>query len=350
MHQQHQQQQRRPPPPPPVDPDEDLDLYAALDLDEDATISEIKKSYRKLSIQFHPDKNPDKADEFRKISSAYEILNDPEKKFLYDQGGMSLVKESLAQANHPNQMDSLFGGFFGQQQQSTNKGPDAQMTLRVTLEDLYNGAEKQVSFTRRVVCKNCGPNSKKKNKAKCAECGRCPNEIQMVQRQMGPGFIVQQQEEVPSREKCKSERKELDVVIEKGMKSGESIKFKYMSEQKPKQIPGDVHVALDALRHPVFERMSNADDLFAVVGISLKEALTGFRRVIKHLDGHEVEIDTEEMGNRIIKPAEVIVFEGEGMPQHEVPSQFGNLHVRFDVEFPRSLTSEQIKQLNAILQ
>lgn len=79
----------------------------------------------------------------------------------------------------------------------------------------------------------------------------------MVQRQVGGGFIVQQQEEVPSKEKCKDEEKKLEVTIERGMESGTEIRFKYMSEQRPQQIPGDVILVLKQQRHARFERKGN---------------------------------------------------------------------------------------------
>lgn len=79
--------------------------------------------------------------------------------------------------------------------------------------------------------------------------------------------------------------------------------------------------------------------------ISLKEALTGFSKTITHLDEHEVEIERDG----ITKPFETVVYEGEGMPVHEVPSQFGDLHVTFEVLFPKSLSDEQLQALSEVL-
>mmetsp|Transcript_17045 Transcript_17045/g.33330 ORF Transcript_17045/g.33330 Transcript_17045/m.33330 type:complete len:363 (+) Transcript_17045:563-1651(+) len=330
---------------PPKQEVEEIDLYEVLGLDEDATDKDIKSAYRKLSLKYHPDRNPDNEEaetKFREVSFAYEVLSSEEKRLLFDQGGLALVKEAEGEEDQ-GQGGGIFGGFFGNMQRG-NRGPDYQMRLKVTLEELYNGAEKETRINRRVVCARCSQdNLSAKSKERCAKCGRCPNERRMVHRQMG-GFLVQQEEEIPSKEKCKNEQKLLTAHIERGMQEGQEIRFKYMSEQQPKKIPGDVVFLLVQQKHRLFER--EGDDLHMTMKITLKEALTGFVRSFKHLDDHEVEIDREGM---ITKPFETIVIPEEGMPLHEVPSQFGNLRVTFEVQFPHSLSEDQIEQIKKIL-
>merc|ERR1719440_2263927 len=127
------------------------------------------------------------------------------------------------------------------------------MEFSVTLEQLYNGAETKASIDRRVVCRGCA-GKKGKKKEKCKSCGRCPNEIKMVQRQMGPGFMVQQQEEVPSKEKCKNEKKELELIVERGAPDGFEQRFAHANEQTPGQVPGDLIILVRQKAHPRFER------------------------------------------------------------------------------------------------
>ena len=166
----------------------------------------------------------------------------------------------------------------------------------------------------------------------------------MVQRQMAPGFMIQQQEEVPSTEKCKNEPKTLTATIERGVKDGERITFERASEQRPGFIPGDVIMVLKQRKHRLFER--RGDDLHHKITITLKQALTGFKRTLKHLDGHEVVIDTF---GTVVNYGEVRKFKGEGMPVHNYPSQFGDLHVEFRVDFPRSFNEQQIEDLKRVL-
>ena len=344
---QRQQQQA----PPPAKIKDDFDPYETLGVDDEATDREIKRAYRKLSMKWHPDKNKGNADavaKFQTITKAYEILSDGDKKALFDAGGMELVEEGSRE-----QPQDPFAAFFGggrQRQQggkrrSSKKGKDFQMSMDVSLEDMYNGGGRAAQITRRVICRGCGENGKKRHLERCKACTtKCPNEVRMVQRQMAPGFVVQQQEEVPSKEKCKNEPKTLTATIERGVPDGERITFERASEQRPGFIPGDVIMVLKQRKHRLFERRGN--DLFHKITISLKQALTGFKRTLKHLDGHEVEIDTF---GTVVHYGEVRKFQGEGMPVHNFPSQFGDLHVEFRVDFPRSFNQQQIDDLNRVL-
>lgn len=333
--------------------EEELDLYQVLGLEEEATTKEIKKAYRRLSVQYHPDKNPGDAyaaESFQRVSKAYEVLHKEESRLLYDQGGMELVRQSTQSEQQRGGMQDIFSNFFGGGQVGTgNHGSDTRLSIKIDLADFYNGAEKEVSFSRRIVCRGCS-GSKGKRKAKCKGCGQCPNEIQMVQRQMAPGFVVQQQEEVPSKERCRQETKMLEILIEKGLKSGEAIRFRYMNDQEPKQVPGDVYVVMEQNKHPLFQR--KGIDLTCTVKLTLKQALTGFRKHLTHLDGHQVVLDSQTLKSSetgsVIKPFEVIQIKGEGMPIHEVPSQFGDLHVTFEVAFPGQLTSEQASTITTL--
>lgn len=232
----------------------------------------------------------------------------------------------------------FFGG--GGQRRNQNKGRDAHVEVGVTLEDMYNGGQVSARISRNVICRGC---ANKPNSQKCKECKQCPPEVKTVQRQMAPGFTVQMQEEVPSKEKCKNEAKLLTATVEKGMKDGAEIVFERESEQRPAMIPGDVIFKLKQQKHPMFERQEN--DLHHKMHISLREALVGFRKSIRHLDGREVVVER----NSVTRPFQVQTLKGEGMPHHNFPSQHGNLHVKFHIDFPRSLTAEQVEKIEEIL-
>lgn len=117
--------------------------------------------------------------------------------------------------------------------------------------------------------------------------------------------------------------------------------FERMSEQRPKQIPGNVVLTLKQKRHALFRRDGN--HLHMDLTISLKEALLGFERKQTHLDGHEFVIRSAP--GRVTKPAEVLTLKGEGMPVHNFPSEFGDLKVTITVDFPPTLTEEQAAAL-----
>jgi DnaJ-class molecular chaperone len=341
--------------------DEDLDFYEVLgveeDMDEKMIGKAIKKSYRDLAKKYHPDKCSGLVDGLEtdeeqvdcqtmmnRVNLAYEVLGDEDKRTLYDAGGMDLVKQGIEDGGGPQGgMDpfaALFGG-GGRQQRNPNRGADATVSHSVTLEDIYNGNELEMSINRRIVCRGCS-GEKGKLKAKCQSCGKCPDETRMVQRQMGPGMIVQQEERVPSKEKCKVEDTVLKTTVERGIADGAEIKFPRKSEQKPGQVPGDVVMTLKQKKHRTFTR--DKDDLHMSLEISLKEALLGFEKTYKHLDGHEFEV----VKTGVTKPMSVKKIRGEGMPQHGTPSEFGDLHVKFTVVMPTSITPEQAKVIETL--
>ena len=133
------------------------------------------------------------------------------------------------------------------------------------------------------------------------------------------------------------------LVIERGMPEGHKISFISEGDQRPDEQPGDIHYIIRSNPHPVFERQGN--NLRINMAISLKEALIGFSRTIKHLDGHEVSVKRE----RITRPGLEIVLKSEGMPVHSDSTQFGDLIVTFTVIFPESISEQQREAFEKLL-
>jgi len=299
--------------------DLDKDLYEILGIDIDADDALIKKVYRTLSKKYHPDKNPDEESRkrFNDIRDAYEILSNPDKKIMYDTGGMEAVKKL--------------------EKNEVEKGNDVAVNLAVTLEDLYNsGTAKARMSNRRVVCTGC---RQKSDSPKCKGCSRCPNERKVVPQQVGPGMFIQREMEIPSKEKCKQENTEISVNIEKGMKDGETVTYPRMAEQRPGMLPGNVVFTLKTKKNSKFTRRGN--DLFVDMQVSLREALLGWEQQIRHLDGHIVKVATDS----VTRPFQVLKIAGEGMPLKDDPATFGDLYVKVEVDFPSSLTPSQLQEV-----
>jgi len=129
----------------------------------------------------------------------------------------------------------------------------------------------------------------------------------MVNRQIQPGFVVQQQMEVRSKEKCTMQSVTLEVEIEKGVPDGEKITFQGKSEQRPGKFPGDVHIILKQKDHDFFTR--NGNDLSITQDISLKESLVGFQKTITHLDGSQVLLSSKG----VTRPFQTRTMKNEGM-------------------------------------
>jgi len=296
-------------------------LYGPLGLDEDADDAAIKGAYRKLSKKYHPDKNPDEAsrEKFAEVRDAYEILNDPDKKILYDTGGMEAVNKG--------------------EKGNIEKTEDVNSEMGVNLADLYSGnSEYKAQLQRRVVCRGC---RKSPGDPKCRPCNRCPNEVKVVNVQMGP-FMTQQQQEVPSKEKCKTVDATIDVNIEKGMREGETLTFPRMAEERPGMLPGSVILKLKTQKHALFVRKSN--DLHVDLKVSLRESLLGWSQKIRHLDGHSIEVGTQDVTRHL----QVIKAVSEGMPLRDDPASFGDLVVKVEVDFPKDLTSQQKESIGNI--
>mmetsp|Transcript_28740 Transcript_28740/g.42237 ORF Transcript_28740/g.42237 Transcript_28740/m.42237 type:complete len:358 (-) Transcript_28740:75-1148(-) len=315
---------------------QETDYYEVLGVSRDATVKDIKKAFRKLSVTNHPDKGGNK-EVFQGIQRAYEVLSDEELRLVYDHAGMEGLDQHEKSANAPaSPFDAFFGGG---QQRGMNRGPDAKVEMQVSMEDMYNGNDVSMSVKRRIVCRNCKGRQTWKQ-PHCTDCGECPPEIKMVQQQVAPGFVVQQQQQVQSESRCKNEPKELKMTVEKGAPDGHEVRFKGASEQSPGQVPGDIVVSLRQKQHHQFTRKGN--DLHMTMDISLRESLTGFSRIVKQLDGRDVVI--EETG--VTGPYSTKTIKGEGMPKHGVPSELGDLKIQMKVKFPKKLTPDQVEGIN----
>jgi len=342
------------------------DYYAILGVARDAAPRQIKKAYRELSLKYHPDKNPgdeEASAKFVEISNAYEVLNDEEKRRIYDQYGEEGLKEGgRSQFRSPFDIFSSFGfggGGGGSRVQEQKKGPNVEIPLEVSLKDLYLGKEMKLAHKKQVLCPKCrGTGAKKADDVQtCNECGG--SGIKVTTQQLGPGFVTQTQSTCDkcggkgkvakstcpfcSGKKVSIGEETITIVVEKGMPDGHTIIFEQESDEAPETTPGDVIFKIKTSPHKRFSR--KGDDLYTNMNITLLEALIGFSKIIKHLDDHEVEINKSD----ITKPGEIIMITEEGMPHHSYPSQTGNLFIEFTIKMPASLTEEQKQVIKQIL-
>ena len=156
----------------------------------------------------------------------------------------------------------------------------------------------------------------------------------MVTRRMGM-MRVQQEVMEDSEERCKTEVKPLHVDIEKGVPEGHVVTFERVSEQASGTLPGNVLVQVTTAPHAAFTR--DGDDLLFTLNVPLRQALLGFQKRIRHLDGHAVLVKNEAVSSH----GQVLVLPGEGMPKHGTPSEFGDLRVELIIEFPSAITAAE---------
>ncbi|OMH83902.1 Mitochondrial protein import protein MAS5 [Zancudomyces culisetae] len=346
-------------------------LYDLLEISPTAQLTEIKKAYRKLALKYHPDKNSDaeSTEKFKEISHAYEILSDQDKRERYDRFGEAGLSGDAGEGGMS--AEDLFSQFFGagvfggghsRANHGPRKGRDMSHTLKVNLEELYSGKTTKIQVTRAVICKKCdGKGGKEGAVRTCGTCGGSGSRI--ITRQIGPMLQqIQQQchvcrgagEIINERDKCRecngdkviTERKQLDVVIEPGMRDGQRIVFERESDQAPNTIPGDIVIIIEEKPHPRFKRREN--DLITEVKINLVTALTGGTFHVEHLNKRVLAVDI--IPGEVISHQEMKSITGQGMPgyRHE-PT--GSLYVKFDVVFPQSnwTSPENMEKLAALL-
>jgi len=342
----------------------DRKLYDALEVDPECSEGDIKKAYRRQALKYHPDKNPDAGDKFKEISHAYEILSDPSKRAAYDQYGEENMTSEGSGVSPEDLFAHLFGGFGRPRSQPSGprKGKDIAHALKVSLEDFYRGKTTKLALQKHVICSKCeGRGGKEGAVQQCKTCNGSGVKVSL--RQIGP-MVQQIQQPCPEcrgegqiikdKDRCKtcngkkiiSERKVLEVFIDKGMKDNQKITFTGEGDQFPGIIPGDIIIVLEEMPHPRFKR--RGDDLLYEAKIDLLTALAGGQFTIPHLDDKVLVVNI--LPGEVIKPGEMKAILGEGMPTYR-HQDFGNLYLKFEIEFPDPnwTTTENITQLENIL-
>ncbi|KAJ7349432.1 hypothetical protein DFH08DRAFT_743556 [Mycena albidolilacea] len=349
-------------------------FYDLLEVPPTASESELKKAYRKKALRLHPDKGGD-PELFKEVTHAYEILSDPDKRSIYDARGEAGLSEQGGMGGMDPQdlFSQLFGGggfgggggFFGgggggSRNQGPRKTKDLVHRVHVTLEDLYKGKVTKLALTRNRICSKCKGKGGKEGAVR--SCNTCSGRgIKVTLRQMGP-MIQQIQspcdecsgtgEIINAKDRCVQckgkkvmpEKKFLEVHIDKGMKSGQTIQFRGESDESPTAEPGDVVIVVEEKPHERFKRQEN--DLITEVDVDLLTALGGGQFAIKHLDDRALIVKLEP--GEVVKHGDLKVIHGQGMPsqRHHEP---GDMYIKLTVHFPESIDPAAIPMLEKAL-
>lgn len=324
---------------------ENVDLYQILGVSRNCSPEELKKSYKKLCIQHHPDKGGDE-EVFKKISEAYNILKDAEKREIYDKYGFDGLKNGMAQnVDVQEMMENLFGFGFGGGRSQNRPPPPRYVPLHLSLEDVVNGNSNFVyDYDRRIVDRT------KERKT----CNLCQGKgFRVMNRQVG--FMqMQQQVECPqckgakydnANELFQSVHESVQIPIPKNC--GEHHKFVLRNKQDERLDgeSGDIVLVVEYKEHPIFKR--NGHDLYITFNLSTIESLSGFKRRITLLDQTVMEIEYAEM----VKWGEILCVPKKGLYDHE-RHRYGDLYFMFDIDYPPSatLSLDTLGQLKSSLQ
>jgi len=318
------------------------DFYKILGVEKNANVNQIKKAYRKLAKELHPDKNQDdpiSQEKFQDLGAAYEVLSDPEKRKVYDRSGEEGVQKmgnGGFGGHHHEAFTSFFGDFFGgghEESDEVPKGANVIVDIYATLEEVYVGNFVEIRRKKSVYKKTSGTR----------ECN-CRHEMRA--QQLGGGHLQMFQVKVCDEcdnVKLVTETKPLEVEIEVGADDGHEQKFVGEGEPHIDGEPGDLIFKLKLEKHKIFERRGM--DLYTNVTISLQQALSGFEMNITALDGHQINVVRE----KITWPGARIRKKDEGMANLDDNNKRGVLYITFDVEFPQGQLDEDQKSVVAEL-
>jgi molecular chaperone DnaJ len=353
------------------------DLYAVLGVERAASQADLKKAYRKLAQQYHPDHHPgDKSaeDKFKEAANAYHILSDDEKRAAYDRWGHDGLRRGGGGAGpgpgpggfgggfeNVEDIFSAFGDLFGDffagrgRARQAGRGADLSVDLSIAFHEAVWGVRKSVEITRSVGCSTCRGTGAA-NGVRPEVCRGCQGKGQVTHPQgffmvqttcaqcQGAGKTIKD----PCRDcrgrAIRSETSTLTVTVPAGVDKGQTLRIAGKGESLPGGTPGDLYVILLVAEDKRFERDGN--DIISEVPISFFQAALG----------GEIEVDTLDEGcegTAILElrpgtqPGDEIVRRGQGI-QHVTDHGRGDHYIRFSIEIPKKLTSKQEKLLREL--
>ena len=349
----------------------DKTLYDRLEVLTNASQEDIKKKGRKLLIKWHPDKNQDNIEiatkKFQEIQEALQILENSEKRRMYDEIGMNYVKgDNSSQMNPDNPFGpggpfgsgfpfgDMFGGFNVSSQNERRE--NVVQKLNVTLEQIYKQETVELKYNHRVYCVKCnGEGSKDGTKMNCKDCDGKGIKIQMMR--MGP---IVQQSVIPC-ETCKgkgkviqennncevchgkgdvNKEKTISIPLKNGLGNGVKLQLQSKGHHFKNQ-KTDLIVIINEEPHSIFKRKGT--DLYVEITLKLYQALFGFDKILVHLDGRKLHLHST--GKTNINSIKKIVQEGMTDLRTGVK---GDIIIKFNIELPTITNETLIKALTLL--
>jgi molecular chaperone DnaJ len=332
------------------------DYYQVLGVPRNASDEEIKRAYRRLARQYHPDVNPSKEAEekFKEINEAYQVLSDPEKRRLYDAYGEHWQEFQRGGTAYTSRIDfdfdpfadlgigDLFDTIFGRTTRGVEERElDIEAQLEINLEEAYQGAEKRIQIEREEVCPTCGGSGARPN----GRVGVCPTCGGRGRVRVGFSFFSSEticpdckgsgRRVVDPCRECAGTGlirtiKNIEVKIPRGIDTGARLRLRGEGNASPSGKRGDLYLYIVVQPHLLFKR--KGDDLYMEVPIAFYEAGLGGEIEIPSIDGKTVKFQIPAG----TQTGQVFRLTGKGMP-HLQGKGYGDLYVTTKIILPQRM-------------
>ncbi len=354
------------------------DYYEVLGVDRNATPDELKKAYRKLALQYHPDRNPgdkEAEEKFKEAAEAYDVLSNPDKKARYDQFGHAGMEGAYGQGGMDmndifSNLGSIFGDLFGGGGFRTGfsgfgggggaarrvlRGTNLRIKVKLTLEEIDRGCEKKIKVSKYVPCKTCGGSGAKDGKTET--CSHCHGSGVVTETKRTILGMMQTQSACPQcggegrivKDKChdchgdgivKSDEI-ITINIPAGVQDGVQLAMQGMGNAAPRGgINGDLIILVEEQEHELFERQDA--NLYYNAFITYADAAMGATIEIPTLNGKvKIKVDAGTPSGRVVR------LRGKGLPIMNGYGR-GDLLVSLNVWVPKELTREEKKLLEEL--
>jgi len=350
------------------------DYYEVLGISRDATEEEIRKAFRKLALEFHPDRNKTEgaAEKFKEVNEAYQVLSDAGKRAEYDRYGHAGMGQNGARGfegfdtfgGFGDIFDAFFGaGLGGRSATAAVRGSDLQDTVTLDFEEAVFGVEKELQIARTELCEQCkGARSEPgSTPVRCSNCGGA-GQVRRSQHSMFGQFV-----QVSTCGTCGGEGKVITSPCSKCRGAGRERKSRRMAVTIPAGIegdsrlrlsgegepgnfgggPGDLYVVVRVKPHPFFTREGN--DLVCAQQINIAQAALGTTLKVPTLDGEEAELEIPAA----TQTGSTFRLKGKGVPYLRERRRRGDQLVKIVVVTPKTLTEKQkrlVEELAATLE